>query len=61
VVWPANVDWSKFMGSTRSGLKIDEVTSIIISMIQACGFSAETHVKPFDPDSNASDDQIIEE
>ena len=63
---PANIDWSKFKGSTRSGLKIDEVTSIIISMLQAGGFSAETHVEPANPDSINSDDdaaaeQIIEE
>ena len=69
VGWPANIDWSKFKGSTRSGLKIDEVTTIIISMLQAVGFSSETHVKPSDPDSNTSEpsdddaavDQIIEE
>jgi hypothetical protein len=35
VGWPAKFDWSKLKGSTRSGLKIDEVTSIIISMLQA--------------------------
>ena len=55
VGWPAKFDWSKLKGSTRSGLKIDEVTSIINSMLQAGGFSAETHMKSSDPDSNAAD------
>ena len=46
VGWPAQADWPNFKGSTRSGLKITEVTRIIISMFQAAGFSTETHVKP---------------
>jgi hypothetical protein len=61
VGWPANIDWSKFKGSNRSGLKIDKVTIIIISILQAGGFSAETHVKPSNPDSNASDDDVVDD
>ena len=50
------------MGSTRSGQKIDEVTSIIISMLQAGGgFSADAHVKPSNPDSITSDDAAAAE
>ena len=54
--WPAIIDWFKFKGSSRSGLKIDEVTSIIIHILQNGVFSAEAHVKPINPDSITSDD-----
>ena len=55
VCWPANIDWSKFKESSRYGLKICEVTTIIISMLQAGGFSAVTHVKPSYNDTNTSE------
>ena len=46
VGWPASVSWANYKGSTRSGLKVSEVTEIIVSMLQAAGLSPETHVKP---------------
>ena len=30
-------------------------------MLQAGGYSTETHVKPSDPDSNASDDEVVDD
>ena len=45
VGWPANIDWSIYKGSTRSGLKVSEVTDIIVAMLQAAGFVPENHVK----------------
>ena len=56
VGWPAQADWPNFKGSTRSGLKIAAVTEIIVSMLQASCFSAETHVKPAAPASSVDDD-----
>ena len=44
VCWPAQVNWCSFNGSTRSGLKIAEVTNIVNAMLQVAGFS-ETLVK----------------
>ena len=38
VGWPAEADWATFKGSTRSGLKVAEVTGIIASMFQSCRF-----------------------
>ena len=45
VGWPEEVDWNSYKGSTRSGLKVSQVTHIIVSMLQAAGFDANTHVK----------------
>ena len=61
VGWPAQADWPNFKGSTRSGLKVDEVTGIIISMFQAAGFSPETHVKPAAPATDMDEDSGTEE
>ena len=40
---PTQINWFSFKGSTKSGLKIAEVTVIIVAMLQ--GVSPETHVK----------------
>ena len=65
VGWPAQADWPNFKGSTRSGLKITAVTEIIISMLQAAGFSPETHVKPEDQasdvDGDSGPDETVQE
>ena len=43
--WPEEIDWNSYKGSTRSGLKVSQVTQIIVSMLQAAGFDTDTHVK----------------
>ena len=44
--WPVDIDWAGFKGSTRSGLKVMEISRIIVSMLEAAGFNPETHVRP---------------
>ena len=45
VGWPEEIEWNNYRGSTRSGLKVSQVTQIIVSMLRAAGFNGDTHVK----------------
>ena len=60
VGWPANIDWSIYKGSTRSGLKVSEVTDIIVAMLQAAGFVPENHVKAVVDAARAAEETIEE-
>ena len=44
--WPADIDWANFKGSTNSGLLVNDITRIIISMLEAAGYDPATHVLP---------------
>ena len=60
--WPAGVSWANFKGSTRSGLKVAEVTDIIVSMLQAAGLSPDTHVKPTEEAiAEMTEEDVVEE
>jgi len=56
--WPADIDWAGFKGSTRSGLKVLEISRIIVSMLEAAGFDPETHVRPVDEYLDSAEDAI---
>lgn len=44
--WPENIiEWRNFSGSTRSKLSVQDVSAIVISMLQAAGINPDTHVK----------------
>ena len=43
--WPENISWQEFNGSTRSKLSVNEITQIIISMLEAAQLEPHTHVK----------------
>ena len=42
--WPNTVPWEGFSGTTRSKLSKDEITGIILSMLQTVGFDPNQHV-----------------
>ena len=43
--WPVDISWAEFAGTTRSGLTIQQITRVIVSMLEAVGLDAETHVR----------------
>ena len=44
--WPEDISWPDFSGSTSSKLTIQQITSIIVSMLQAAGIDPNTHIVP---------------
>ena len=42
--WPDHISWTDFSGATRSKLSSNEVTDIIISMLQAANIDPDRHV-----------------
>lgn len=42
--WPNTVPWEGFSGTTRSKLNKDEITEIILSMLQTVGIDPNKHV-----------------
>ena len=54
--WPADIDWVGFKGSTRSKLKVDAITRIIVSMLEAAGFSPIVHVEDLEENINQDRD-----
>ena len=45
VGWPAAISWTNFRGSTRSKLTVEEVTTIIVSMLEGAGIDPNIHVR----------------
>ena len=43
---PEDISWPDFSGSTSSKLTIQQITSIIVSMLQAAGIDPNTHIVP---------------
>ena len=46
--WPENISWCNFRGASRSGLSMQNVTDIIVSMLQAVQVDPYEHVKDTD-------------
>ena len=44
--WPETISWENFSGTTSSKLKSIQLTSIIVSMLEAAGIDPATHVEP---------------
>ena len=42
--WPQGISWKKYSGATRSGLTFNEVTEIIVSLLQAADIDPDTHI-----------------
>ena len=53
--WPEDLDWSKYKGSTSSQLRVNDVTRIIISMLEAAGYDPATHVVPPEAEPHGSE------
>ena len=43
--WPDHISWTDFSGATRSKLSSNEVTDIIISMLEAANIDPDRHVR----------------
>ena len=55
--WPADVPWAGYTGAGSSGLKNNQLTKIIIGMLQAAGINPVEHVKQ-DEEPEADDHDV---
>jgi hypothetical protein len=58
VGWPVNIDWSEFIGSTRSKLWHGDITLIVTSMLEAAGYDPNNHIEAPAPEE---EEDIVEE
>ena len=43
--WPEDIDWTKFVGATRSKLGHESITRIVIAMLVAAGYDPNIHIE----------------
>ena len=57
--WPVDIDWTKFIGATRSKLGHENITRIVTSMLVAAGYDPNTHIEvpvPLEIEDNVEED-----
>ena len=62
--WPAPISWVGFSGATRSHLSIDQITQVIVSMLEAAGYNPATHLRQREvegEEDNNNDENMKEE